>query len=178
VSEHLQRENFSFAKGKTGEKWFHCTLAQEHFTSQVNVKVKFTLEQHTNAQRGSGIITHPFLNLGARWGWMINATLQLLYTRERDMILIVEETGWAPGPVWTGVENLAPTGIRSPDRQVRSESLYRLSYRGPHVLLKHALNINSDSVWNIWLTVTSNSDGGILCKVMHITGMKSDQILQ
>jgi len=37
----------------------------------------------------------------------------------------------APRPVWTGVENLAPTGIRSQDRPARSESLYRLSYRGP-----------------------------------------------
>jgi hypothetical protein len=33
---------------------------------------------------------------------------------------------WASGPVWTGAENLAPTGIRSPDRPARSESLYRL----------------------------------------------------
>jgi hypothetical protein len=31
-------------------------------------------------------------------------------------------------PVWTGAENLAPTGIRSPDRPARSESLYELSY--------------------------------------------------
>jgi len=29
------------------------------------------------------------------------------------------------------VENLAPTGIRSPDPPARSESLYRLSYPGP-----------------------------------------------
>ena len=40
-------------------------------------------------------------------------------------------TGWAPGLVWTGAKNLAPTGIRYPDRPARSESLYRLSYRGP-----------------------------------------------
>jgi hypothetical protein len=40
---------------------------------------------------------------------------------------MVQEAGWAPGLVWTGAENLAPTGIRSPDRQTRSESLYRLS---------------------------------------------------
>jgi hypothetical protein len=32
----------------------------------------------------------------------------------------------SPGPVWTGAEYLAPTGIRSPDRPARSESLYRL----------------------------------------------------
>jgi len=31
-----------------------------------------------------------------------------------------------------GCGKLAPTGIRSPDRPARSESLYRLSYPGPH----------------------------------------------
>ena len=41
---------------------------------------------------------------------------------------IVQEPGWAPGRVWIGAENLAPTGIRSPDRPGRSQSLYRLSY--------------------------------------------------
>ena len=42
----------------------------------------------------------------------------------------MQEAGWAPGPVWTGAEYLAPTEIRSPDRPARSESLYRLSYPG------------------------------------------------
>ena len=37
------------------------------------------------------------------------------------------EAGWASEPVWTSAENLAPTGIRSPDHPARSESLYRLS---------------------------------------------------
>jgi type I site-specific restriction endonuclease len=32
------------------------------------------------------------------------------------------------GPVWTGAENHAPNGIRSPDLSARNESLYRLSY--------------------------------------------------
>ena len=39
----------------------------------------------------------------------------------------VQGTGWAPGLVWTGSDYLASTGIRSPDRPDRSESLYRLS---------------------------------------------------
>ena len=52
---------------------------------------------------------------------MANATLQPLYPRERDAAPIVEEAGWAPGPVWTGAENLIPTGIQSPDRPARSE---------------------------------------------------------
>ena len=38
--------------------------------------------------------------------------------------------GGALGPVWAGAENLAPTGIRSPDRPARSQSLYRIRYPG------------------------------------------------
>jgi len=41
---------------------------------------------------------------------------------------ILHDAEWAPGPVWTGAENLAPAGIRSQDRPARSQSLYRLSY--------------------------------------------------
>ena len=51
-----------------------------------------------------------------------------LFTSGKDPVPIVLEAGWAPGPVWTGVENLATTGIRSPDRPARSESL---RYPGP-----------------------------------------------
>ena len=34
----------------------------------------------------------------------------------KDPVPIVQEAGWAPGPVWTGVENLVPSEIRFPDR--------------------------------------------------------------
>jgi hypothetical protein len=44
------------------------------------------------------------------------------------IVLIVQEGGWAPGPVWTSAENLASTGIRSPYRPAYSQSLYQLSY--------------------------------------------------
>jgi len=29
----------------------------------------------------------------------------------KDPVPIVQEAGWAPGPVWTGAENLAPPGL-------------------------------------------------------------------
>ena len=45
--------------------------------------------------------------------------------------VLYRRLGGPTGPDWTVVENLAPIGIRSPDRPVRSQSLYRLSYRGP-----------------------------------------------
>ena len=49
--------------------------------------------------------------------------LAALYRAGKDPVPIVQEAGWAPGPVWTGVENLTPTGIRSPDHSARSQSL-------------------------------------------------------
>jgi hypothetical protein len=63
-------------------------------------------------------------------GWLVPRPGRFT-PRERDPVPIVQEAGWAPGPVWTAAENVFPTGVRSPDRPARSESLYRLSYRGP-----------------------------------------------
>ena len=57
------------------------------------------------------------------------------FTPVEDPVPIVQEAGWAPGPVCTGAENLVPTGIRSPDCPAHSESLYQLSYTGPEIPL-------------------------------------------
>jgi len=46
----------------------------------------------------------------------------------KDPVPIVQEAEWASGSVWPGAENLAPTGIRSPDRPARRQSLYRIRY--------------------------------------------------
>jgi hypothetical protein len=64
-------------------------------------------------------------------GRVVNATPWPLYPW-KDVVPIVEEAEWALGLVWMGAENLTPTGIRSPDRPVRSKSLYRLHYPGQH----------------------------------------------
>jgi len=61
-------------------------------------------------------------------GWVVKAKGRPLYRRQRDPVSIVQEAGWAPEPVWKGVENLDPTGILSPDGSVCSESLYRRGY--------------------------------------------------
>ena len=98
------------------------------------VKVKCTLVQalrlcpgHTD-HRGSRGIALPFHDHGSRKGWGVSVTPRQLFTPGKDSVPIVQEAGWAPGPVWTGAENLAPTGIRSPDRPARNQSLYRLRY--------------------------------------------------
>jgi hypothetical protein len=57
---------------------------------------------------------------------MVNATHRPFYSRERDLLPIVQWVWWDIGPVWTGAENCAPTVIRSLERPDRSESPYLL----------------------------------------------------
>ena len=64
---------------------------------------------------------YSFFYLGICWdGWSTPCLDG--FTPWKDSVPIVQEAGSTPGPVWTGSENLAPTGIRSPDRPARSES--------------------------------------------------------
>jgi hypothetical protein len=77
---------------------------------------------------------------GTRSGWGVSVTSRPLFTPGKDPVPIVQEAGWAPGTVWTGAENLAPIGIRSPDRPARSQSLYRLRYP-VHIEYLWSLNI-------------------------------------
>ena len=41
----------------------------------------------------------------------------------KDPVPIVQEAGWAPGPVWTRAENLAPHRIRSPGCPVQTVTI-------------------------------------------------------
>jgi len=78
------------------------------------------------AHRGSRGIALPFHDHGTRRGWGFSVTPWPLFTPGKDPVSIVQEAGWAPGPVWTGARNLASTRIQSPDRPAPSQSLYRL----------------------------------------------------
>jgi len=54
---------------------------------------------HDVAESSRGASVLLFFNLGARWGWVVNATPRPLYHCERDLVPIVRETGWGHGPV-------------------------------------------------------------------------------
>ena len=91
------------------------------------------------AHKGSRGIALLFLYHGTRRRWGVSVTLWPLFNPRKDPAPIVQEAGWGPRPVWTGVENLAPTGIRSPDHPARSQLLYRLRYSAhmiPYSLLE------------------------------------------
>jgi len=76
----------------------------------------------------SRVIPLLFLDHRTRRVWGVSVTSWPFFTPGKYPVPIVQEAGWAPGPVWTSAENLVLTGIRSPDRPARSQSLYRLSY--------------------------------------------------
>ena len=114
------------------------------------VEVKCTLVQalrlctgHT-AHRGSRGIAVFFLDHSTRRGWGISVTPRPLFTPGKDPVPIVQEAGWAPGTVWTGVENLAPTGIRSPDCPARSQSDTKKSHHNNKPCVKE-VNVHSTS---------------------------------
>jgi len=86
------------------------------------------LHSGRTAHRGSRGIALLFHDLGTRRAWGVSVTPRPLFTPGKDTVSIVQEAGWALGPVWTGAENLASIGIRSPDSPARSQSLYRLRY--------------------------------------------------
>ena len=45
----------------------------------------------------------------------------------KEPVPIVQEDGWATGPVWTGAENLATPGFDPRTVQPVTQTLYRLS---------------------------------------------------
>jgi len=46
-------------------------------------------------------------------GWVVNTAPSASLPQERDSFPIVQVNGWASGPVWAGMENLAPSAVQS-----------------------------------------------------------------
>ena len=81
--------------------------------------------------RGIALLFH---DRGTRRGWVVSSTPRLFFTTGKNPVPIVQEAGWAPGPVWTGGKSrLHRDSI--PDRPARIQSLYRLSYRAHNPVL-------------------------------------------
>jgi hypothetical protein len=62
------------------------------------------------------------------------------FTAGKNPVPIVQEAGWASGPVWTGGKS-RPTGIRSPDLPARSSVAVLTDLLGPHLSLVPKLKL-------------------------------------
>jgi hypothetical protein len=61
--------------------------------------------------------------------WMGQCDAPAALPQERGVVPIVEEAGWAPGPVWTNIEtikSLPPTWVQTIDHPGSSNLLYQL----------------------------------------------------
>jgi hypothetical protein len=108
----------------------------KHVAKMIDTSLKY-VHPRTGHERPAGgggvkIHLHFFFDLGSGWGWVVNTLPSpgLFGPRKREPVPILQEAVWAPGPVWTGAENLVLTRIRSLNRPARSEPLYGLSYPG------------------------------------------------
>ena len=90
------------------------------------VKVKFSRYRPGVAQRVDRGIDLLFHDRGTRRGWVVSSTPRPHFTPGKDPVPILQEAGWATGPVWTGGKS-RPYRDSIPDRPARSQWLYRLS---------------------------------------------------
>ena len=89
--------------------------------------VKWTRYRPSVARRVGRGIALLFHDCCTRRGWVVSSTPRLHFTTGKDPVPIVQEAGWAPGPVWTGWKS-RPHRDSIPDRPARSQLLYQLSY--------------------------------------------------
>ena len=88
--------------------------------------------------------------------WAVSSTPRPHFTPGKDPVTILQEAGWASGPVWTGGESL-PHRDSILDSPARSQSLYRLSYPAPTV------NIMTVIVIIIMVTICNTRGGDEKC---------------
>jgi len=67
------------------------------------------------AQRVGRGIALLFHDRSTRRGWVVSSTPRPHFTSEKDPVPILQEAGWAPGPVWTGGKSCPHQGS-IPDR--------------------------------------------------------------
>ena len=86
------------------------------------------------------------------------------YPLGKHSVPIVQEVGWAPGPVWKGAGNLVPTGIRSPDRPAR---LCLMLYLRTFVQEQQIAKLHREEFWISGQSLHIAVMGGWLCSGVH-----------
>jgi hypothetical protein len=86
---------------------FSSGLLRSYYKGKI--KVKFTLEQATKAQRGSRGIALLFSLTSVLDGGAWSTPRPGHFTPGKDPVPVVQEAVWAAGPVWTGAE-ISPPG--------------------------------------------------------------------
>ena len=132
---------------------------QKSWTVYVNnnhKKVKWSRYRPGVAQRVGRGIALLFHDSGTTRGWVVSSTPRPHFIPGKDPVPILQEAGWATGPVWTGGKS-RPHRDSIPDRPARSHSLYRLSYptHNNHEICIYYVYNKYMTVWNKLLSFFS-----------------------
>ena len=81
-------------------------------------------------------------------GWSISCADH--FTPRIDLVPIVQETGWNPWQVWAGAEDVACTGIWTPNNPAHRESPYRPTLLKALVLIQ-VFQCDSIAGMTVWI---------------------------
>ena len=132
--------NFQVPKNSGNLACFLPGRAKDLSAPLYEIKVKWSLYKPGVAQRVGRGIALLFHDGGTRRGWVVSSTPRPHFNPEKDPVPIVQEDGWAPGPVWTGGKS-RPHRDSIPDRPARSSVAIPTEQPGPPI--NEVANINS-----------------------------------
>jgi len=142
---------FRLARHLRWHRWMN-TLQRHLNTLYRSVKVKCSRYRPGVAQRVGRGIALLFHDRGNRREWVVSSTPRPHFTHGKVPVPILQEAGWAPGPVWTGGKS-RPHRDSIPDRPARSQSLYRLSYRPTYRCVLCIIITLAYRLYSIWLLI-------------------------
>ena len=102
-------------------------------TYNVMKKVKCSHYRASVVQRVGRGIALLFHDRGTRRGWVVSSTPRPQFTPGKDPVPILQEAGWAPGPVWTG-GNSRPHRHSIPNFPARSSVTILTELPGPQYI--------------------------------------------
>jgi len=114
--------------------WIFYHHSSCHCYCTALVKVKWSRYRPSVAQRVGRGIALLFHDCGTRRGWVVSSMHQPHFTPGRDPVPILQEAGWAPGPVWMGGKS-RPNRDSIPDSPARSSVAIPTELPGPHTAL-------------------------------------------
>ena len=97
------------------------------------IKVKCSRYSSGVAQRVGRGIAILFHDRETRREWVFSSTFRLHFKPRKDSVPILQEAGWAPGPVWKGGKSRLPQGF---DPRPSSLQLFAIptELSGPHFI--------------------------------------------
>ena len=99
-----------------------------------NIKVMWSRYRPGVAQRVGRGIALLFHDRGTRMRWVVSSTPRPHFTPGKNRVPIVQEAGWAPGPVWTSRKS-RPHRNSILDRPSRSSVVIPTELPGPYIYI-------------------------------------------